>query len=142
MSRVSAAKNLFQVCKDYFKRLVAVNATATVPNPHLKLTIPILLGDLAGADNDYVVDDAFELIGVEIIKRNGAGAANTTTIKKGATAITNAIAVDTDDAVTRTASIIDTGGINVFAKGDTLRVTHTRAAGTSNQLILLHVLMR
>lgn len=142
MSRIAKAHNLLQSAKDFLKRLVAVNAATGAVNPHLKLTIPILLGDIAGTDTDFVVDDAFEVIGVDIIKRNGAGAANVTTIKKGAAAITNAIAVDTDDALTRAASIIDTGGINVFAKGDTLRVTHTRAAGTSNQLILIHVVMR
>ena len=143
MSRIAKAHNLLQSAKDFFKRLIHPSwAAGGTVQPGVHLVIPLTLPDAAAGDFDVIVDDAFEVIDFECIKRGGAGAGNTSTLKKGATAISDAVAVAVDDAKTRAASIIDTGGVNVFAKGDTLRVSFTRAAGTSSQLCLVHVVMR
>lgn len=142
MGRIASAKNLLQVCKDYFKRLVAADAATGAVNAHLELVIPIAIPDAATGDVDYTADDAFEVVGFECLKRNGAGAGNTCTLKKGATAISDAVACAVDNALTRAASIDDADGVNVFAKGDTLRISATRAAGTRDSLCLVRVIMR
>lgn len=87
-------------------------------------TIP----NAATADYDIVVVDKFEVLDV-VVRKDGAGAANTVQVKNGATAITDAIAAAVDKAVTR-AGTIDTAS-NVVAAGGTLRCTFTRAAGSS-----------
>lgn len=128
-----------KVLADYAERLTADDGALT---PQLMTTIPILVPDAATGDIDTVLADKFEVVDVTCIKRNGAGAANTMQIKNGATAISDAIACATDDAVTRGASIVDGAGTNVIAKGGTLRLTATRAAGTRNALVLVHGFIR
>lgn len=143
MSRIAKAHVLLQSAKDFFKRLIhPAWATAATLQPGIELVIPLLLADAATGDTDFIVDDPCEVIGFQCVKRNGAGAANTATLKKGATAISDAVAVATDDALTSAGSIVDTGGVNVFAKGDTLRISRVRAAGTSDMLCLVRVVMR
>jgi len=133
------AHNLFRAAKDYLSRLAAVDSTTT---PAIELVIPVTVPDAATGDIDIVVTDKLEVIDVVCIKRNGAGAGNTVTAKNTATAITNAIACDTDDTVTRAGTIIDGAGTNIFAIGDTLRLSCTRAAGTRNSLVLVKCLLR
>jgi hypothetical protein len=143
MSRPSKAHALLQTAKDFFKRLIHPSwAAGNTLQPGLELVIPLTIVDGATGDVDFVADDAMEVIGFQCIKRNGAGAGNTMQLKKGATAISDAVACATDDALTSAASIVDTGGVNVFAKGDTLRITRTRAAGTADALCLVRVVMR
>jgi hypothetical protein len=60
------------------------------------------------------------------------------TVKNGATAITDAIACATDDAVTRAGSIVDGAGTNVIAAAGTLRLSCTRAAGTRNSQVFIY----
>lgn len=133
------AHQISKVAKDYVSRLVADDSATT---PQMEMVIPVTVPDAPTGDIDIVVTDKFEVIGMTCIKRNGAGAANTVTLKKSATAITAAVAVDTDDAVTNAASVIDTGGVNVFAIGETLRLSCTRAAGTRDSLVLVRCLLR
>lgn len=131
--------NLFKTCKDYISRLVAVDST---PTPALEVTIPVTVPDAATGDIDIVVTDKFEVIGMTCIKRNGAGAGNTMQLKKSTTVISDAVACATDNAVTTAASIDDAGGVNVFAIGDTMRITATRAAGTRDCICLVRAILR
>lgn len=98
-----------------------------------------LIPNAATADYDIVVDNKFEVIDV-IVRKDGAGAANTAQIKNGATAVTDAIAAAVDKAVTR-AGTIDTAS-NVVAAGGALRCTFTRAAGTSAALVTVKGIVR
>jgi hypothetical protein len=122
------------ILADYAKRQLGIdNPTA----PQVLMVFPIVIVDAATGDVDTVVTDAFKIVAIYCIKRNGAGAGNTMQIKKGATVISDAIACAVDNAFTQAASIDDAGGVNIFAVGDTLRVTATRAAGTRDCDIFL-----
>lgn len=117
------------------KETYANNATAAgVPSVYT-----FLIPNAATADYDIIVDAKFEVIDV-VVRKDGAGAANTMQIKNGATAITDAIAAATDKAVTR-AGTIDTAQ-NVILAGGTLRCTATRAAGSSAALVTVYGLLR
>lgn len=122
------------ILRDYASRMLGTDG---VTKPQQMMLFPIVIPDAATGDIDTVVTDAFKIVDVICIKRNGAGAGNTMQIKKGASVISDAIACATDNAVTRAASIDDAAGVNVFAIGDTLRVTATRAAGTRDCDIFL-----
>ncbi len=129
-----------KVLADYSDRIVADNGALT---PQLMTTIPILVPDAATGDIDTVLAEKFEVVDMVCIKRNGAGAGNTMQLKDGSNnTITDAVACATDDALTRAATVTDTGGRNVIAKGGTLRLTATRAAGTRDALILVHGFIR
>lgn len=121
---------------DYLKRLTS-GTTDTTPTFALMIDVPT--SGSVTADFDVVVDEKIEVIDV-ICRKDGAGAANTITVKNTATAITDAIAFATDKAVTR-AGTIDTAS-NVIAAGGTLRVTATRAAGTVVGLVTVIVALR
>lgn len=104
-----------------------VSPAVTVPGQ--TVVIPILLPDAATADYDYITQEAIEIIDVTVIK-DAAGAANTLQVKNGAgTAISDAIAAAVDKAVTR-AGTLDKA-TRVLAAGATIRLTNTRAAGSS-----------
>lgn len=133
------AHQLFKTAKDYLERLVADDSST---KPQMLVSIPVTIPDAATGDVDIVLEEKFEVVDVTCIKRNGAGAGNTVTVKNTATAITNAIACDTDDAVTRAGSIVDGAGTNVIAAGGTLRLSCTRAAGTRNSQVLVHGYIR
>jgi hypothetical protein len=100
----------------------------------------ILLPDAATADYDYVVPHKMEIIDVTVIK-DAAGAANTLTVKNGAgTAISDAIAAAVDKAVTR-AGTLDKA-TRVLAAGAVLRLTNTRAAGSSALACFINFIKR
>src|ERR1043166_3323139 len=104
---------------DYLSRLVVPAGTVA---PGLVVAIPVATSGSVTADFDTVVNDKFEVLFV-ICRKDGAGAANTITIKNGSTAISDAIAFATDKAVTLSGTI-DTAS-NVIAAGGTLRVSAT-----------------
>lgn len=114
---------------DYLGRLVVPAGTLT---PGILVGIPVATTGSITADFDVIVAEKFEVVDV-ICRKDAAGAANTITIKNGATAISDAIAYAVDKAVTR-AGTIDTAS-NVIAAGGTLRVTATRSAGTVAGLV-------
>lgn len=114
---------------DYLGRLTVPVGTTT---PGVLVGIPVVTSGSVTADFDVTLQEKFEVVDVTV-RKDGAGAANTCTVKNGATAITDAIAAATDKAVTR-AGTIDTAS-NVIAAGGTLRVTMTRAAGTVAGLV-------
>ncbi len=126
------AQLLSRAARDYVERLIADDSST---EPQLLTEIPVTIPDAATGDIDIVMATKFEVVDVVCVKRNGAGVGNTVTVKNGATAITNAIAVDTDDTVTRAGTVIDGAGTNVLAIGATLRLSCTRAAGTRNSLV-------
>ena len=132
-----------QALYDYFARLVVSNSVAgAAAFIGMPLDIPILVPDAATGDLDFVMPEKFEVIGFTCIKRNGAGAANTMQLKKAAAVISDAVACAVDNAVTNAASIDDAAGVNVFAAGETLRITATRAAGTRDALCIVRGYIR
>jgi hypothetical protein len=105
-----------------------------------EVTLPFLLPDAATADYDYTVPEKLEIIEVIIIK-DGAGAANTIQVKNGAgTAISDAVAAAVDKTVTRAATLDK--ATRVLAAGAVLRITNTRAAGTSAAAVFIRALRR
>lgn len=129
---------------DYFQRLTCLDntTTATFANMGIEGVVTITVADAATSDIDFTMPEKFEVTDVTCIKRNGAGAGNTMQIKNAATAISDAIACATDDAVTRAGSIVDGAGTNVIAAGGTLRLTATRAAGTRNCQVFVYGVIR
>lgn len=121
---------------EYLARLVVAAGTTT---PGIVVGIPVVLTGSVTADFDTVLSEKFEVLEV-IARKDGAGAANTVTVKNGTTAITDAIAFATDKAKTL-AGTIDTAS-NVIAAGGTLRVTATRAAGTVAGLVTVIGIVR
>lgn len=105
-----------------------------------EIVIPYLIADAATGDIDITMKRKIEVIDVTCIKSNGAGAGNTMQLKKGAAVISNAIACDTDNAVTRAGSIDDANA--TLAVNDILRVTATRAAGTRDARVFVKCLFR
>jgi hypothetical protein len=127
---------------DYFRRVRCVDAGhasvgATVADPGVDMIIPVTFGDVASGDTDFTVSEPLEVLDVWALKRNGAGAANTVNLKKAAATITGDMTVAVDNAVTRATSIDDAA--STFARGDTLRFTRVRAAGTYNMQVFLRV---
>jgi len=115
-------------------------ATAQIPQVFVPVQASFLLPDAATADYDFVLPEKLEVIDVEVIK-DGAGAANTIQLKTGGgTAISDAIAAAVDKTVTR-AGTLDKA-TRVIASGGTLRITNTRAAGTSACYVTVKFLRR
>lgn len=121
---------------DYAARLTVAAGTTKVG---MLVGIPVATSGSVTADFDTVVEDKFEVVDVTC-RKDGAGAANTITVKNGTTAISDAIAFATDKAVTRVGTI-DTAS-NVIAAGGTLRVTATRSAGTVVGLVTVWGFLR
>jgi hypothetical protein len=96
-----------------------------VPQIHV-----ITVADVASGDTDLVVTEKCEVIKAWVQKINGAGAANTATLKNGATAITAALACAVDNTITEATTLDDAA--TVIAAGGTLRVSHVKAAGTAD----------
>jgi len=117
--------------QDLFSRLSAVNSE-TGPSPIL--AIPFLIPDAADADYDVVLDVKFEVIDV-IVRKDGAGAGNTITVKNGATAISDVMVAAVDKAVTRAGTISSVAAVNVVLAGGTLRVSAHKAAGSMAALV-------
>lgn len=129
--------NIAQVGKDYVGRLIADDSST---EPQLLTCIPVSVPDAATGDIDIVLATKFEVVDVVCQKRNGAGVGNAVTVKSGANAISNAIACDTDTALTRAGTIDDAN--STIAQGGTLRLSCTRAAGTRNSLVLVYGFVR
>lgn len=105
-----------------------------------KLCIPLLFADAATADFDFIVPDKVEIIEATAIK-DVAGAGNTIQMKNGAgTAISDAIAFAVDKTCTR-AGTLDKA-TRVLAALAVLRVTNTRAAGSSAGALFVEVIKR
>lgn len=117
----------------YTKSAAALNVADNNTAPGTLVTHLIAIPDAATGDVDVVITDKIEVLDVVCQKRAGAGAGNTMQIKNGANVISNAIACDTDNTITRAGTIDDAN--SVIAAGGTLRVTATRAAGTRTALV-------
>lgn len=130
----------FRIAKDYTDRLTVPDGTAI---PGIVVCIPVLIPvGAASVDVDVVITEKCEVVDFTCLKRGGAGAGNTMQLKKAAVAITDAVACAVDDTLTRCATIIDTAGQNVFAVGDTLRVSHVFAAGQRQATCFVYLLIR
>lgn len=121
-----------EVAKDYAERLVV---TDSATEPQIPSVISVSVPDAATGDIDIVLATKFEVIDVVCQKRAGAGAGNTVTVKNGASAISDAIACVTDNAITRAGTIDDAN--STIAAGGTLRLSCTRAAGTRTSLVTI-----
>lgn len=99
-----------------------------------------LLPDAATTTYKYTVPDKIEIVDVICIK-DGAGAGNTVTLKDSAgTAISNAIATDTDKTVTRAGTLDKT--TRVIAADGELQITATKAAGTMACAVFVKAIRR
>ncbi len=115
-------------------------ATTPASRPGIEVVIPFSIPDTAG-DYDLVMDYKVEVIGVQGLKRGGAGGAgDTVTVKKGSTAITNAISLNVVDNAPVSASTIDDAASGLD-KGDTLRVTAAKATDCE-ALVMVRCLKR
>lgn len=109
------------------------NVTAAAVSPATTVASTLLCFDIAIPDAatttyTYVSTNKLEVVDV-IVRKDGAGAANTIQLLDGASAaISDAIAAAVDKTVTR-AGTIDTAK-NVIAAGGSFKITATRAAGT------------
>ena len=102
--------------------------------------LSFLLPDAATATYKYTVPDKVEIIDVLCIK-DAAGAGNTVQLKDGAgTAISDAIATAVDKTVTR-AGTLDKA-TRVVAAGGEIRITNTRAAGSSACAVFVRCIRR
>jgi hypothetical protein len=91
---------------------------------HFDFTIP----DAATTTYTVTTADKIEIVDV-IVRKDGAGAGNTITVKNGAgTAVSDAIAAAVDKTITR-AGTIDVA-TNTIAAGGSFQITATKAAGT------------
>ena len=103
---------------------VANTATSGVG---MAYTVTIAVPDAAG-DVDVTIPYKSEVIDVQTLKRGGAGGAgDTLTIKNLATAITNAISLNTADNTRTHATTIDDATSTISAAG-TLRATAAKAS--------------
>jgi predicted DNA-binding protein (UPF0251 family) len=134
---VPRARHFLQICKDYYRRMFAVNNST---EPQVLTCIPIVVTGAETADVDIVMETKFEVIRVDCLKRNGAGAANTMQVKRGSTAISNAIACAVDNTLTSSGTIDDAQ--STLAEGETLKLTATYAAGTLDALVLVYGFIR
>lgn len=122
--------------------LADVSNTAGVTTPGFVFYIPILLPNAATTTYTYTTTEKIEIVDMIVVKRNGAGTGNTVQVRDGSgNTITDAVAAAVDDALTRAATITDTGGRNVVAAGGTFQVVSTRAAGTSDARVLIGVMI-
>lgn len=116
---------------------VAAGASPLVTTASALLHLDLEVPDAATQTLSYVTTNKIEIVDV-IVRKSGAGAANTIQIKDGAAnAISDAIAAAVDKTVTR-AGTIDPAFATIAA-GGTIEVTATRAAGSMLATVTLVV---
>lgn len=120
-------------------QLAAQPITATQEEVGVPVVYAFDIPDAATADYDRAIPAKFEVTDVTVLK-SVAGAGNTVMVKSTAAAITDAIAAAVDKAVTR-AGTIDRAN-STIAAGGILRLTVTRAAGSSLMRVLVHGIRR
>jgi hypothetical protein len=135
----SLENNHLKLARDYRERVVATDSSG---EPQLPVAIIVPVPDAATGDVDVTVERAFEVTEVTVQKRGGAGAAsNTITVKKSATAITDAIDMNVADKVVKVAATIDDAA-STFAAGDTLRVSRAKSGGNAQCLVIVKGFLR
>jgi len=123
-----------------FRVVADSTAGGQTPQVCIPVEMSFLLPDAATTDYDFILSEKLEVVDVTCIK-DVAGAGNTITLKTGGgTAISDAIATAVDKTVTR-AGTLDKA-TRVIASGGTLRITNTRAAGSSACYVLVKFLRR
>lgn len=141
----TAAGQYVRVLPPYAKPTVTTVANAGLSPANAQVgalvVIPIDTGvDHATQTLAYVTPVKIEIIDV-VCTKTGAGAGNTITVQNGAAAaISDAIAFNTDKAVTR-AGTLDPA-TRVIAAGGTINVLNTKAAGVSTGQVFLHGIVR
>ena len=89
------------------------------------------IADAATADYDIVLTEKVEVLEVIVQKRGSAGgAANTVQLKKGATAVSDAISINIADATAARQTTIDDAQ-STYAIGATLRLAVVKAGGNA-----------
>lgn len=142
LEAASADGQYIRVRTPYTRSASALNVADNNTAPGSLVVHTFLVPDAVTGDIDIIVTDKIEVLNVECVKRNGAGAGNTMQIKNAATAISDAIACAVDDTVTRASTIVDGAGTNVINAGGTLRLTATRAAGTRDCRVTVYAIKR
>ena len=95
--------------------------------------------DAATADYDKILTEKVEVVDAWVVK-SGAGAANTVQLKHAAVAVSDVMAAAVDKATTRAATL-DPAQV-LFAAGDIMRVTATKAAGTMLAKVFVRAIRR
>lgn len=109
-------------------RLVANTADDAVIGG-IEVVHVIAIADGVTADKDVVFTHKTEILQIEVIKgANAGGASDTIQVKKGATAITDAMSINVAAKIVVRPSTVDMAQ-TVIAAGGTLRVTKTKASG-------------
>lgn len=136
---MSLVNNHILLSKDYLERVVATDSSG---EPQLLATVLIPVPDAATGDVDVVMERAFEVLEIAVQKRAGAGAAsNTITVKKGATAISDAMDMNVADKAIVRASTIDDAQ-STLAAGSTLRVSRAKSGGNAACLVVVRGVLR
>lgn len=101
------------------------------PVPGVPAVFSVVIADASG-DTDVVVSGAWRVINVTVLKTATAGgASDTITVKKGASAITEAIDINVADKKHVMATDIDDANAT-FASGDTLKVTAAKSTNVAS----------
>lgn len=125
-------------------RQVSDSANSTAATQPIALgsevVMSFLLPDAVTSTYKYTVPDKLEIIDVTVVK-DGAGAGNTIQLLNGAgTAISDAIAAAVDKTVTH-AGTLDKA-TRVLAAGAELRITNTKAAGSTAAAVFVKAIRR
>lgn len=110
---------------------VAKNHAASDTEAGLLIVHHILANQAGGVDKDVVVTHKIRVIDVIVVNAAVGGAADTITVKNGATAITDAIDTNKADKTVTRAGTIDDAQASISA-GGTLRVTKADGANDPN----------
>ena len=127
----SGAVTLAKVSAGTLDATVAKNHAASDTEAGLMVVHHVLADQAGGADKDVIVTHKIRVIDVVVQNKAAGGAADTITVKNGATAITDAIDTNkVDKTVTRAGTIDDAQ--SSIAAGGTLRVTKADGATDPN----------
>lgn len=100
--------------------------------PGVECAFVIAIPDGATGDVDLIPAVKFEVTSIEVVKTGAAGgAADTITVKKTATAITDAMSINVADKIVVRPATIDDAETVFNGTTDTLRVTRTKASAAN-----------
>jgi len=127
----TGAVTLAKVSGNTLDATVAKNHAASDTEAGLLVVHHVLADQAGGADKDVIVTHKVRVIDVVVQNKAAGGAADTITVKNGATAITDAIDTNkADKTVTRAGTIDDAQSL--ISAGGTLRVTKADGANDPN----------
>ena len=97
----------------------------------------------ATADTDKALPTGtWEFVDAHVLNRGAGTASDTITIKKGASAITNAIDISGADGTVARPSTVDDANISLVGGTNALRITETDGGGSDSPVVDVHVTLR